>query len=341
MPVLRLPGGEAIERLRLNRATGRWWFAESVPAQTRALGASERLRAKIFEPKVTPSFAIAATDRIFTIGSCFAREVEEALEARGLHVASDAAPLAKLASTATPQLEDWSEETFRKGYINKYTIGTMVDEIRWALPEGATDDFPSIIEVEPGRFIDLAAHNILAGFDRESVVSRRLLVRDIMREIYRSDVIVITLGLAEGWRDVPSGSSVVDAPISFGARDTDRFELEVLSHREVVEGLEAIAALLDAHGRPNWRMVISVSPVPLLASFTGDDIVTANSYSKAVLRSAAEEFARAHDRVDYFPSYEMAFYSDVETAWKSDRRHIQRSFVDAIIDLFCRSYLAK
>lgn len=47
-------------------------------------------------------------------------------------------------------------------------------------------------------------------------------------------------------------------------------------------------------------MVLTVSPVPLTATFTDKDVVTANMYSKSVLRTVALNVARM--AVAYAPS---------------------------------------
>ena len=74
---------------------------------------------------------------------------------------------------------------------------------------------------------------------------------------------------------------------------------------DVVDSKQMVFELMDhliADGRRN--VLLTVSPVPLQLTFTGGDAVTANAYSKAVLRVVAEEAAIEFRSVDYFPSYE-------------------------------------
>ena len=79
---------------------------------------------------------------------------------------------------------------------------------------------------------------------------------------------------------------------------------------EILEELEAIHALLSAHCLPDFKMLATVSPVPLQATFRPEDVMTANAYSKAVQRAALEAFVLRHNNVDYFPSFETVTLTD-------------------------------
>jgi hypothetical protein len=52
-------------------------------------------------------------------------------------------------------------------------------------------------------------------------------------------------------------------------------------------------------------MILTVSPVPLVATAETDHVLTATVYSKSVLRAVAGELAAGDDCVAYFPSYEL------------------------------------
>jgi hypothetical protein len=53
------------------------------------------------------------------------------------------------------------------------------------------------------------------------------------------------------------------------------------------------------------KFLFTVSPVPLMATATAQQVVVASSYSKSVLRAVAGQLAEQHHDVDYFPSYEI------------------------------------
>src|SRR5262249_18603280 len=56
---------------------------------------------------------------------------------------------------------------------------------------------------------------------------------------------------------------------------------------------------------PGLRIILTVSPVPLVATYTEHNVLLASSYSKAVLRAACGEVEGRHAHVHYFPSFEI------------------------------------
>ena len=56
---------------------------------------------------------------------------------------------------------------------------------------------------------------------------------------------------------------------------------------------------------PNLKVLLTVSPVPLVATASGDHVLVATQYSKSVLRAVAGDAAQDHAAVEYFPSYEI------------------------------------
>jgi GSCFA family len=63
--------------------------------------------------------------------------------------------------------------------------------------------------------------------------------------------------------------------------------------------------LLAREINPSLRFILTVSPVPLVATATGDHVLTGTTYSEAVLRVAAAEAANKHADVIYFLAYEI------------------------------------
>ncbi len=57
---------------------------------------------------------------------------------------------------------------------------------------------------------------------------------------------------------------------------------------------------------PDVRMILTVSPVPLIATYENRHVLVSTTYSKSVLRVAAEMIYRNNPEwVEYFPSYEI------------------------------------
>jgi hypothetical protein len=85
-------------------------------------------------------------------------------------------------------------------------------------------------------------------------------------------------------------------------------------------------------------VIVTVSPVPMSETFSGQDVALANMRSKSTLRIAAEQFSSAYDDVDYFPSYDIVTLSPRNLAYAGDRLHVANSVVGTIMGIFLSLY---
>jgi tetratricopeptide (TPR) repeat protein len=266
------------------------------------------------KPHFAPTFALVPKESVFTIGSCFARNVEGQLEAMGFEV-----PMRHL-----KVVEDAPDDPENNPNIfNNYAVPSILNELEWAIdPETPFDAETCLLEVGRGLYCDLHLTRLLKAVSKEVAIARRGRIKDGFAKVKDCRVIIITLGLVEAWWDKEAKRYLNIAPPKQAAkRYPDRFELHVMSYAEVMHYLERIVALLKKHGHPEHRIVLTVSPVPLGVTFTDQDVITANTYSKSVLRAAAQEIWLKYDHVDYFPSYESIVHSDRARAWHDDLRH--------------------
>jgi hypothetical protein len=56
---------------------------------------------------------------------------------------------------------------------------------------------------------------------------------------------------------------------------------------------------------PTARMLLTVSPVPLIATASSEHVLVATTYSKSVLRAVAGSLAGRLSDCHYFPSFEL------------------------------------
>jgi GSCFA family len=144
-----------------------------------------------------------------------------------------------------------------------------------------------------------------------------------------ADVFIITLGLAEVWYDEPT-AEVFWRAVPMGKFDPARHKFRVTTVEENRANLLAIYRLIKTH-RPAAAMIVTVSPIPLTATFRPVSCVTANAVSKGILRVAVDEFARglpAGERgAYYFPSYEIVT-SLFQNAFMEDRKHPHHHVLD-------------
>jgi hypothetical protein len=86
-------------------------------------------------------------------------------------------------------------------------------------------------------------------------------------------------------------------------------------------------------------VVLTVSPVPLVATMEDRSIIQSTTYSKSVLRVCAEEMRRRYDFVDYFWSYEIitATYNN-DRYFEPDRRSVNELGVRHVMRSFFRHF---
>jgi hypothetical protein len=309
------------------------WFKENLdPNDPGGRYAFQRLRKTWFTPKIEPKFRLHSDDKFFAIGSCFARGLEQALAAHNIAVESAAPEFAKL--------QPANKEESGIGFINKYNTYSILNELRWALDPGAEFPRESIVQLTKTTWDDPHTTPTLEFANLQETLERRALMQAVTKRIESCRAVILTLGLAEVWRDVKADVFINRTPIpAFLMAEPDRYEFHLTGFAENLANLEAIHALLTQYGHPDVHIVVTVSPVPLMNTFSTMDIVVANTWAKSLLRTVAQEWATAHGNVDYFPSYEIVQSSDRAASWETDLRHVTGAGAQHIMELFVRNYI--
>ncbi|CAA9480966.1 MAG: hypothetical protein AVDCRST_MAG02-4535 [uncultured Rubrobacteraceae bacterium] len=263
-------------------------------------------------PSLRPKFVLDAPAKVFTIGSCFARNIELALlDHDGIELPTSEFSVPK------------SEWEFRpNGLLNEYNPGTISQRILSAVGGGG-DPEETIVEGKDG-FIDL----LLPGGSPvpfERAVARRQEIEVVYESLLSSDLVIVTLGLIEAWFDEETGLFLNRMPMRQDLKkQPERYSFYRLGVSDALPLLDrAFGGLVDAGVE---RVLLTVSPVPLGTTFSGEDVVVANSFSKAVLRVCAEELAQKYPQVDYFPSYEMVSSGGLG-AFNPDNIHVRDAVV--------------
>lgn len=270
--------------------------------------------------------------RVFAMGSCFAREIEQSLVKRGCNVTSVDERINR------PEFHDSSGQV-RSGFFHRFTPFAMYQEFQQAFAEaeGWTDD--TLLIRNGAKAVDLNYHLIPGSDDSvDATLARRRTAAELVREAANADVVILTLGLIESWFHKPSGFHANQVPVQTLLRRREEFQLRLVTFEETVACLEGIKALISRHRTTPFELVVTVSPVPLAKTFTHDDLIVANMTSKSTLRAAAAQFCRSEANVHYFPSYEMVVYSDPKLAWRPDRVHVESDMVKHIVQTFVSNY---
>ena len=147
-----------------------------------------------------------------------------------------------------------------------------------------------------------------------------------------AEVIILTLGLIETWRDKRDIMTYYRVP-SPKNYDPNIHEFYVQNIQDCQTDLNEIHRLLNQHN-PKAKIIITVSPVPLFATFRMDvDAVIANTLSKSTLRVAAEYFSQSYENVYYFPSYEIVTQG-IPSPYEEDNRHVTKDTINKVMEVF-------
>ena len=247
-----------------------------------------------------PKALIHPAEQIVTFGSCFAQHIGRELFRRGYFWANHE-PAPRGLSAENAKRFNFGVFSARTGNI--YTAGMLLQWVRWALLGEAV---PEVVWERAGRFFDPFRPAIEPdGFASADEVraSRQIALEAFATCLRQARHFVFTLGLTESWQDA-AGFEYAICPGTVAGEFEDgrhRFLNQDFSH--VQRHLSAAFALMRAEN-PDLRVLLTVSPVPLTATASGDHVLVATMRSKAVLRAVAGEMA-ALPFVDYFPAYEI------------------------------------
>lgn len=286
------------------------------------------------DPVIDFPFKITKKDRIVTAGSCFAQEIARHLSASGFnfHVTERPHPIVSAAEASRQQYGVYSAR-----YGNIYTARQLVQMFDRA--------FARFTPIETcwwhdGRYVDAFRPTIPPeGFASEDeMLSARSKHLDSVRAAFsEADVFVFTLGLTEAFEDRRDGAIFPVCPGTHGGVfDSDKYAFVNFEVDDVVADLRAFLDRVS-QVNPNARVILTVSPVPLVATASGQHVLTATTYSKSVLRVAAQRMADTHSNVAYFPSYEIVTGNHARgTYFSSDLRSVTREGVEHVMKLFMR-----
>lgn len=277
-------------------------------------------------------------DKIVTAGSCFAQEIAKSLQAAGYdyHV-TETAPLDLPREEA--RIEQYGVYSARYG--NVYTVRQLLQLFDRA--------FQFFRPIEPfwrhgNRFVDAFRPTIPQnGFAdlADAKAAQEMHFDAVRRAFTEADVFVFTLGLTEAFEDLRDGSVYPVCPgVNGGEFNPKIHKFHNFTTEEIVADFSSFMKKFG-HVNPNAQVIVTVSPVPLIATASGKNVVEATTYSKSVLRVAAQKIQEQHDNVHYFPSYEIIagsqsgriyFEDDLRSVSREGVAHVMRVFFKHAVD---------
>ena len=284
------------------------------------------------DPMTAAKFQIQHGDKVATMGSCFAQHISRHLVKRGLQYF-----ITEKGDTNLPAevLAARNFGVFSARYGNVYTVRQGIQLIDRAFGEFVPTE--SVWETADG-FVDPFRPQIepAAWENAEQVGESRIEHLASVRRIFlESDVLVFTLGLTETFVSNVDGSVFPVAPgVSGGSYSPELYSFLNFSVSEVITDLQLFIEKARRLN-PGLRIILTVSPVPLVATFEPRHVLVSTTISKATLRVAAHEIAQQHDFVEYFPSYEIISGSAIGASYfESDLRQVRQVGVNHVMRIF-------
>lgn len=278
---------------------------QALPEYTRWRKAISLTPAHAVDPVVNFPFRIATDEKVATAGSCFAQHIARHLRQNNFnyYVAESAHPLLAFAPLVAA---GYNYGTFSARYGNIYTSRQLLQLIQRALGHFSPAEGPWF--TESGRVIDPFRPQIQPnGFvsEHEMMLDRTQHLARTRTMFETLDYFVFTLGLTEFWYSRADGAALPICPgVSGGTFDDARYGFANLSVDDVLQDMtEFLRLLRDIN--PHAKVILTVSPVPLAATAEPCHVLVSTTYSKSVLRVAAETLQQRNNFVAYFPSYEI------------------------------------
>jgi hypothetical protein len=279
-----------------------------------------------------PKFRISRNMKIATAGSCFAQHVARYLRAKGFNYL-DLEPAPRWLSKSTRHKYGFGLFSARFGNI--YTTPQLRQLVLRA--------FGKLMPVEQpwqrsNRFFDPFRPNIQPnGYadPQELEKDRESHLRSVKSMFKSADIFIFTLGLTEAWRAIADKSVFPLCPgvNGIGQFTNETYEFVNYTFKQNLSELNYTLNFLKSRN-PKLRFILTVSPVPLTATASGQHVLTATTYSKSVLRAVAGELSSAREDTDYFPSYEIITGSPFGALFESNLRDVAREGVDLVMRHF-------
>jgi hypothetical protein len=279
---------------------------------------------------------IKKTDTVFTMGSCFAREISYALRDLGFRLFPKYNEIAFDKTTQKPY------KLALRNHMNHYNTFTIRYEFEHAFGNSHYDikDFirpPEKYSSDRRSWQDPYRRQIYAVSDTALLDLSHKIDGAIRQGVLEADVYVITLGLTEVWRNNVNGLVLNQAPHGIEEGEgIEGFSFLQSSYEENYENMRWVCAEIFRQF-PQRKVIITVSPVALKRTFSNLDVIVANTESKSILRAVAGALSREFPNVVYWPSYEIALAQDI---YEDDGRHVTPEAVKRIVDQFAAVHLS-
>ena len=282
-------------------------------------------------------FNIPANAKIATAGSCFAQHITRHLKKNGYNVLDVEPPPPGLPENLH---QKFGFSMYSARYGNIYTVRQLLQLAQEVAGEWTPQNF---IWEKGGKYFDALRPAVEPeGLDsaEEVLIHRMHHISQIKKLFKKFNIFIYTLGLTEMWVHKASGTVYPTAPGTIAGEFNDKiFEFQNSHFDSINNDLsEFIQVVKRIRGGKSFRIILSVSPVPLTATASGHHVLTSTTYSKSTLRAIAGLWAE-QPFVDYFPSYEIVNNPRLHSSAFSDNlRSIRDETVETVMRHFFKEH---
>lgn len=281
---------------------------------------------------LVPAPVVNRRDRFFLMGSCFAQEIRHAL----CHEIGDDKVGPDYRRVTFDPARSSVDALPAHNHMNTYNAFSVLQEIERIL--GLWQPDPDDWWQVDTRW-QCPYRRLVFGDSPETLRQVSASIDAVLRDGFaQADHFIFTFGMTEIFTNRRSGKVANQKPGYGLGGGADETEYHRAGFAENFAAICRIVDLITTH-KPQARVFVTVSPVPLKRSFSGEDVFVANALSKATLRTALAEVAIARPSVVYFPSYD-AVVAEGTAAFEDDGRHVRRALVEEITRSFVAAYFS-
>lgn len=249
-------------------------------------------------------FKILPKARIATAGSCFAQHISRHLKKNGYNVLDVEPPPPGLPENMH---QKFGFSMYSARYGNIYTVRQLLQLAQEAAGEWTPQNY---IWEKNGKFYDALRPAIEPeglNSPQEVVEHRQFHISRVKELFEKLDLFIFTLGLTEMWVHKESGTVYPTAPGALvGEFDESLFEFKNAQFNEIIVDFNLFQKVLKKiRNGKSFKCLLTVSPVPLIATASGKHVLVSTVYSKSTLRNVAGQLSTNQAHINYFPSYEI------------------------------------
>ena len=292
------------------------------------------------DPVVNAQFKISETDKIASAGSCFAQHIARILKENSFNFFITELPHPLINAV---DLNKYNYGVYSARYGNIYTARQLLQlfdraygfflpaENYWRSESGSYID-PFRPQIQPEGFASL----------NELDADRKQHFNCVKTMFENMDIFIFTLGLTECWLSKEDGAAYPVCPgVAGGSFDRKKYFFHNFNVEDTVNDLRKFIKKLKGINS-GCRIILTVSPVPLVATAAGRHVLTSTTYSKSVLRVAADQITNLFNNVAYFPSYEIITGNFSRGRYfGEDLRAVTSEGVEHVMRLFLRHYAGR